>query len=114
MSLKLKTAILDSYFSLSNTHSRIQELENNSEMKNLRKKVQAKISESTVVCVYEVNIGVFLILIVQNYSYKYKLLTEVLKKLHSKYLFFKQELSHDSIARLNCALPITKTISVIR
>ena len=25
-----------------------------------------------------------------------------------------QELSHDSIARLNCALPITKTISVIR
>ena len=26
----------------------------------------------------------------------------------------KQELSHDSIARLNCALPITKTISVIR
>ena len=25
----------------------------------------------------------------------------------------KQELSHDSIARLNCALPITKTISVI-
>ena len=27
---------------------------------------------------------------------------------------WKQELSHDSIARLNCALPITKTISVIR
>ena len=26
----------------------------------------------------------------------------------------QQELSHDSIARLNCALPITKTISVIR
>ena len=26
----------------------------------------------------------------------------------------RQELSHDSIARLNCALPITKTISVIR
>ena len=26
----------------------------------------------------------------------------------------EQELSHDSIARLNCALPITKTISVIR
>ena len=26
----------------------------------------------------------------------------------------KQELSHDSIARLNCALPITNTISVIR
>ena len=25
----------------------------------------------------------------------------------------KQDLSHDSIARLNCALPITKTISVI-
>ena len=28
--------------------------------------------------------------------------------------FLKQELSHDSIAHLNCALPITKTISVIR
>ena len=27
---------------------------------------------------------------------------------------FEQELSHDSIARLNCALPITKTINVIR
>ena len=26
----------------------------------------------------------------------------------------KPELSHDSIARLNCALPITKTISVIQ
>ena len=26
----------------------------------------------------------------------------------------KQELSHDSIARLICALPITKTIGVIR
>ena len=26
----------------------------------------------------------------------------------------EQELSHDSIARLNCALPITKTFSVIR
>ena len=26
----------------------------------------------------------------------------------------EQELSHDSIARLNCALPITKKISVIR
>ena len=26
----------------------------------------------------------------------------------------EQELSHDSIARLNCALPIIKTISVIR
>ena len=26
----------------------------------------------------------------------------------------EQELSHDSIARLNCVLPITKTISVIR
>ena len=38
----------------------------------------------------------------------------------SKHIFIlmnalqKQELSHDSIARLNCALPITKTISVIR
>ena len=30
-----------------------------------------------------------------------------------KYMY-RQELSHDSIARLNCALPITKTISVIR
>ena len=30
------------------------------------------------------------------------------------WLEHKQELSHDSIARLNCALPITKTISVIR
>ena len=30
------------------------------------------------------------------------------------HLFEEQELSHDSIARLNCALPITKTISVIR
>ena len=29
-------------------------------------------------------------------------------------LLIQQELSHDSIARLNCALPITKTISVIR
>ena len=28
-------------------------------------------------------------------------------------IIHKQELSHDSIARLNCALPITKTISVI-
>ena len=31
-----------------------------------------------------------------------------------KHKFEQQELSHDSIARLNCALPITKTISVIR
>ena len=31
----------------------------------------------------------------------------------STYGEIKQELSHDSIARLNCALPITKTISVI-
>ena len=28
--------------------------------------------------------------------------------------YLQQELSHDSIAHLNCALPITKTISVIR
>ena len=27
-------------------------------------------------------------------------------------ILIKQELSHDSIARLNCALPITKTIQV--
>ena len=34
----------------------------------------------------------------------------IIQEMHfiSKVTFIKQELSHDSIARLNCALPITK------
>ena len=32
--------------------------------------------------------------------------------LHAKLLQIKQELSHDSIARLNCAVPITKIRAV--
>ena len=39
---------LDSYSSYSNSHSRIQEIANNSETKNLQNKGHAKISESTV------------------------------------------------------------------
>ena len=44
----LANIVLDSYISYSNSNSRIQEIANNSEMKNSRNKGHAKISESTV------------------------------------------------------------------
>ena len=44
----LTNIVLDSYSSYSNSHLRIQEIANNLEIKNLRNKGHAKISESTV------------------------------------------------------------------
>ena len=44
----LANIVLDSYLSNSNSHSRIQEIAYNSELKNSRNKGNEKISESTV------------------------------------------------------------------